>query len=189
LKKGRWMLKQLYRKEGSKMNRRGMIMIVLMFVFSLGFVVANAYAGEVTSKGWNRAYEASDIIGSRVWNLQREDLGRISDLVIDDHGRVDLAILSSGWSLRMGEKVIAVPFAVLTYDSTERHFVFNISKERLESAPAYDKAALTNHTRVEDIYKYFGQQPYWTEGEEVGVPTMGQSMQEEKPEEFAPGYP
>ena len=171
------------------MIKRGMVMTALIFVVSLGFVAPNAHAGEVMSKGWDKAYEASDIIGARVWNLQREDLGRISDLVIDDHGRVELAILSSGWSLRMGEKLIAVPFAALTYDSTERHYVFYISKERLESAPAYDKAALTNHTRVEDIYKYFGQQPYWTEEGEVLVPAMGQSMQEEKPEEFAPGYP
>jgi len=138
--------------------------IALALVFSLGFVSANVYAGGGMSKGWHRAYEVGEIVGSHVKTPEGEELGRIHDFVIDSNGRVAFTILAYGGFMGMGEKLVAIPFSALTYDHIQKHLVVDISREKLESAPSFDRSELLNPKWAEDNYKYFGIQPYWTEG-------------------------
>jgi hypothetical protein len=157
-------------------------MIAFVAVFALGLFVAGAYAGEEMAKGINRLYGQGEIIGSEVKNLQGVHLGRITDLVIDPEGRVAFAILAHGGFLRMGETSVAVPFDTLTYDQKGKHFALDISTERLKSAPAFAMNDLASEKWAEEVYRYFGRQPYWTEGglvmegmkpiEEEGMGTM-----------------
>jgi sporulation protein YlmC with PRC-barrel domain len=145
--------------------------ITLVLVFSFGLVLVNGYARESISKGWHRTYEVGEMVGSPVKNPQGDELGRIHDFVIDSNGRVAFAILSFGWEyLRAGEKTVAVPFDALTYHRRGQYFVLDISKERLASAPPYDRSDVANEQWAEDTYKYFGQQPYWTERSERKAP-------------------
>jgi sporulation protein YlmC with PRC-barrel domain len=142
-------------------------------LISFGFSVANTYAGKYDngSAGKNpigsyfeRSYDVSKLIGMKVNNEQGENLGKIEDLVADSHGRIAFAILSYGGVLGMGETLVAVPFESLSYDSPWRLFVLNMSKEQLASAPKYEKRSdLANPKLAEDIYRFFGQQSYWTE--------------------------
>jgi len=41
-----------------------------------------------------------------------------------------------------------------------------MTSERLASAPSFDQnKAMTNPKFAEDVYRYFGLEPYWTEQE------------------------
>jgi hypothetical protein len=43
-------------------------------------------------------------------------------------------------------------------------FVLNTTQEQLATAPSFNKLAdMKNLRYAEDVYKHFGQQPYWTE--------------------------
>lgn len=139
-------------------------MIVLATIFSFGLLVANAYAAEQMDMGLGRPYGVSEMVGINVKNPQGDDLGRITDFVIDSQGQVAFAILSHGGFLRIGEKSVAIPFSALTYDRMGRHFVLDISKEKLASAPGFTLRDLYNEKWAGDDYRYFGLQPYWTEG-------------------------
>lgn len=60
--------------------------------------------------------------------------------MIDMHnGHVAYAVLSFGGFLDMGDKLFAVPWNALTLDTNNKRFVPNVSKERLKSAPGFDK--------------------------------------------------
>jgi hypothetical protein len=61
------------------------------------------------------------------------------------------------------EKSVAVPFGMLTYSTEGKHLVLDLAREKLDSAPAFDKSVLASGKSVEDTYKYYGQAPYWTE--------------------------
>jgi sporulation protein YlmC with PRC-barrel domain len=139
-------------------------MITAVAVFAFGLFAASAYASEEMAKGMNRPYELSEILGSTVKNLQGFYLGRITDLVVDPHGRVAFAVLSHGGFLRMGEESVAIPFDALTYDSKGKHFALDITPERFRSAPAFTTRDPINEKWADDVYRYFGRQPYWTEG-------------------------
>lgn len=55
-------------------------------------------------------YLGEDIIGARVHNQQGENIGSVTNLVIDKDGQVKSAILSVGGFLGIGDKHVAVPW-------------------------------------------------------------------------------
>jgi len=143
------------------------VILGLFLVFILGIGVGAVYfgSGPMTSD-WDRTYALSDIKGTHVKNMQGEDLGTLDDFVIGTDGRVGFAILSHA------DKLVAVPFDAITYNQSEKRFSLNMSKERIESAPAFDKSTdLSRSAWADDIHRYYGVQPYWGEerlGERLG---------------------
>jgi len=139
----------------------------LIGALCLALIVTNADSAAQMLSRMGRAFATNDILGVHVENPQGEVLGRISDLIVDSQGRVDLVVLSHGGFLRIGEKDTAVPFNALRYDQTGKRLTLDISKEQLAAAPTFKMTDLSDQKRAEEIYRYFGQQPYWSEGEEL----------------------
>jgi len=82
----------------------------------------------------------------------------------DSEGIASFAIVSHGGFLGFYEKKVAVLYSALTYDKERQHFTCAISKDRFESAPNIeDKAKLHDRSFAEEVYRYFGQHPYWTD--------------------------
>lgn len=87
-----------------------------------------------------KAFKIQEILGSNVRNLQGEELGEIEDIVVDvDSGRILYAIMDFGGFLGIGEKSFPVPWESLAPLPSEGVFYLNITKDRLEKAPSYDK--------------------------------------------------
>jgi sporulation protein YlmC with PRC-barrel domain len=83
---------------------------------------------------------AESLIGDRVINPDGEDLGKIEEIMIEmDTGKVNYAVLSFGGIMGMGDKLFAIPWHLLRVDPDNRQFVLNIEKERLKTAPGFDK--------------------------------------------------
>ena len=87
---------------------------------------------------------AKKIQGASVVNTKGETLGSVDDVVVDlESGKVGYAALSVGGVLGIGDKLFAVPFEEfkITHDTNNNiSFVLDVSKERLENAPGFDKA-------------------------------------------------
>jgi len=157
------------------MNR--MLIMTATLLVAFGLTMGVALSNEPMVKGWNQPYEISNLVGTPVSNTKGEVLGRIDEFVIDQ-GRISFAVLAHGGFLRFGEKRVAVPFSALSYDQGARHFVLDITKEKLDSAPAFDLGSYrASRQWAEDVYKYYGQQPYWTEG---GMKSSTESPMKEK---------
>ncbi|TAK60446.1 PRC-barrel domain-containing protein [Methylobacter sp.] len=87
-----------------------------------------------------RLMGADTLIGNDVYNENNEDLGDIKEIMLDmTNGQVSYAVLSFGGFLGMGEKLFAVPWDALKLDTEHKRFVLNVNKNRLESAPGFDK--------------------------------------------------
>jgi sporulation protein YlmC with PRC-barrel domain len=87
-----------------------------------------------------RAFRAKDIIGSRVINLEGQQIGTIANLVIDiDTGRILYAALDFGGFLGFRDKLFAVPWQSLAALPTEGLFILDQSKKTLQKAPGFDK--------------------------------------------------
>lgn len=95
---------------------------------------------------WN----AQDVVGMKVVNTQGEDLGKIEEIVIHPRGDVAYAVLSFGGTLGVGDKLFAIPWSVLQSHATEatrgdeKKLVLTVDKERLKSAPGFDKSKWPN---------------------------------------------
>jgi sporulation protein YlmC with PRC-barrel domain len=84
--------------------------------------------------------KASKLIGMQVRNTKNENLGKISDLVLDQKsGKVAYAALSVGGVLGVGDKLVAVPFEAFTPNPGQDGLVLNIDKQRLQQATGFSQ--------------------------------------------------
>ncbi len=138
-----------------------LIVVCFIVVFAIGFISANiydSYPGRGGTLGWGRAHEVTDMIGTQVKNPIGDELGKISDFLIDTSGQVTFAILS------YADKSVAVPFWILSYDREGKRLILDTTKEKLAAAPAFAKDSLSNQKWAVETYKHFGHQPYWSDG-------------------------
>jgi sporulation protein YlmC with PRC-barrel domain len=110
-----------------------------------------------------RLMGADTLLGEDVYNRQDEDLGDIKEIMLDMRGgRVAYAVLSFGGFLGVGEKLFAVPWSALTLDTVNKRFILDISKERLENAPGFDKDNWPDMAGTEftnQIHTFYGTHP------------------------------
>ena len=115
---------------------------------------------------------ADTLIGERVANGADEDLGDIKEIMLDmQTGQVAYAVLAFGGFLGMGEKLFAVPWQALHLDTANKRFVLNVEKERLKTAPGFDKDAwpdMSDLSWAGGIHSFYGTDP-----NRSGAPTMG----------------
>lgn len=107
---------------------------------------------------------ADTLIGNDVSNQNDDNLGDIKEIMLDMRtGRVSYAVLSFGGFLGMGDKLFAVPWSALTLDTVNKRFLLNVEKDRLESAPGFDKDQWPNMADPsweKGIHDYYGTKPY-----------------------------
>ncbi|KAF0811470.1 hypothetical protein IGB42_04088 [Andreprevotia sp. IGB-42] len=108
---------------------------------------------------------ADTLEGNDVINLQGEDLGEIKGLMLDvERGRVAYAVLSFGGFLGLGDKLFAIPFSALILDTDNKQFVLNESRDRLKTAPGFDKdhwPSMADERWAHEIHTYYNASPYW----------------------------
>jgi sporulation protein YlmC with PRC-barrel domain len=106
--------------------------------------------------------ESDRLMGAEVKLPGGDVAGRINDFVIDSSdGRIAFLVLSDVPG--RPTTLVAVPFGTLTTRSGDA-FVLNTTQEHLAAARSFDESRDLNNSRwAGDVYRYFGQQPYWTE--------------------------
>jgi ribosomal 30S subunit maturation factor RimM len=95
---------------------------------------------------------ASDMIGETVTNAANENIGDINDVIINEQGQVQAAVIGVGGFLGIGEKNVAVEWDSFTVtpqadnDADKVKVQLNATKETLEAAPAYARLGDDNAT-------------------------------------------
>ena len=114
----------------------------------------------------NLILSSTSITGTNVTNQKGENLGEIKDLMIDtETGTVNYAVLSFGGFLGLGDKYFAIPFEAFSVNTTTEKFTLNVTKDRLENAPGFDKdnwPKTSDHKYWDSLYKHYGveRRPY-----------------------------
>ncbi|MGB3610548.1 MAG: PRC-barrel domain-containing protein [Cellvibrio sp.] len=111
-----------------------------------------------------RLMGADTLIGNDVYNHNNEDLGDIKEIMLDmSSGQVAYAVLSFGSFLGLGEKLFAVPWDALKLDTINKRFILNVDKDRLKSAPGFDKddwPDMADQSWAQDVHAYYGTRPH-----------------------------
>lgn len=96
---------------------------------------------------------ADELIGKTVVNQNGEDVGEISDIVLNAADKAVLAVLSVGGFLGIGEKDVAVPFDQLEPGDNEAILMSSATEEDLKSMPEYqaDEAGFESYPRDRPI--------------------------------------
>jgi sporulation protein YlmC with PRC-barrel domain len=78
---------------------------------------------------------ASKMIGSAVYDLQNRDIGKVSDLVLNKDGAVDVVVLDVGSFLGMGGKYVGIPINDIKTD--HNRLTLDRTKEQLQQMAAF----------------------------------------------------
>ena len=109
----------------------------------------------------NPILSTSSLNNTPVVNTTGEDLGKIQDLMVDTgSGRVQYAVLDFGGFLGIGDKLFAVPLQAFTVDTQNERFVLDVTKDRLENAPGFDKSnwpSTADQAFLDNVYDFYGQ--------------------------------
>jgi sporulation protein YlmC with PRC-barrel domain len=107
---------------------------------------------------------AGTLVGNDVVSPAGEALGSIKEIMLDMRtSRVRYAVLSCGGFLSVGEKLFAVPWEALTLDTENKRFVLDVTRERLDSAPGFDKNQwpdMADPTWEKAIHAHYDAIPY-----------------------------
>jgi len=138
--------------------------VAVLFVLSLGFAAASHAAS--MAQGGLTTYDTSKLIGLTVMARNGVKLGQIFDLVANSNGRLDFAIVMQPGFEEFPGRLVVVPFATLTLSNVGPHnirVVFREDKEKFYEGPDWT-GKLNDLKQVASVDRYFGIQPYWTEG-------------------------
>jgi sporulation protein YlmC with PRC-barrel domain len=106
----------------------------------------------------------SFLCGTQVADKTGELLGNIEDFMVDlTTGRISYAVLSFGGFIGIGNKLFAIPINALKLDLDGESFILDVDKERLESAPGFDKSNwpdMADSKWESDVHSYYGVRPY-----------------------------
>ncbi|WP_422370886.1 PRC-barrel domain-containing protein [Hoeflea sp.] len=113
---------------------------------------------DATAMGENTLYSrsslASDLIGSAIYASSAEDadmIGDVNNIVIAPNGEVASVVVGVGGFLGIGEKDVEIEFRTIEWVDRDgdRWLVANMSREQLESAPAFNYEEVYTEARSE----------------------------------------
>lgn len=123
-----------------------------------GDTTAGSDTGSATSSP--RLISSGKVQGTEVYGPSGDHVGEIDHLMIERvTGRVAYAVMSFGGFLGMGKTFFPIPWNALKYDTTVDGYRTDVTREQVESAPAYTGGETfdwTNddwHSRVHDHYR------------------------------------
>lgn len=80
---------------------------------------------------------ASELMGYAVTNPQNENIGHVSDLLLDQNQRPVGMVIAIGGFLGIGAKHVALPMDMISIDRGNKVIRVNLSKEQLTKAPTF----------------------------------------------------
>lgn len=78
--------------------------------------------------------------GTPVLNAKGENIGNVSDVILDANGQAKSLVVGVGGFLGVGAKEVAVPYSAIKFGeilNSRRLVVLDVTKEQLLAAPAY----------------------------------------------------
>lgn len=120
-------------------------------------------------------YLASNLMGETVYNGTGDDaekIGEVTDLVIKQDGQVEALVVGVGGFLGIGQKDVALEFAVAEWAERDgdEWLVIPTNKEALEALPDFDRSAFTPQDATAEV----GNTTPAT-GQDIGVATNSSS--------------
>ncbi|MFI4854033.1 MAG: PRC-barrel domain-containing protein [Phycisphaerales bacterium JB065] len=82
---------------------------------------------------------AADIRGREIYNRENEQIGTLTELIIDTRtGTVQYAVVSFGGWLGIDSESVAVPMGAFAWDRSEQRFLLPTTRAKVEAAPKFN---------------------------------------------------
>ncbi len=103
----------------------------------------------------------TSVVGARVVATQGEEVGQISDVVLDQQsGCMAYVVLSVDQNGT--RKTVAAPWSVLRSGTDSHTFTIQVDREKIFNAPVWESTRIDEYSRtdwISNVYSYYGVQP------------------------------
>ncbi len=124
---------------------------------------------------FHNVHKLNQLIGMSVEDVNNQNIGKISNVVVDmPSGRLLYAVFSPASSLNLGDNLFAMPSDAFTLSSDQKHLVTGVDKQKLAAAPHFQKnqwPTLSDPTFASQVYQYYGKQAWFSGGSSNYQPT------------------
>ncbi len=113
----------------------------------------------------------SKLIGMKIQNSRKENVGQIKDIVVDPAStRIQYVAVTYGGFLGLGDKLFAVPMRAIQFqqdpDSRDRVvLVLDVTKEQMNGAQGFDESNWPNFADQNfstELYRRYKLEDYWS---------------------------
>jgi sporulation protein YlmC with PRC-barrel domain len=84
-----------------------------------------------------KEYRAANLIGVSVMNSADEEIGEVTDIVLNEEDQVVGVVLSVGGFLGIGDKWVGIPIEQVEFNEDEETARAEYASEQLENAPPF----------------------------------------------------
>jgi len=106
-----------------------------------GFSGSNERVDWPATSGTPLYRTAEWLLDADVYTSGNQDAADIKDFMIDrGSGRIEYVVLDTKSRLNIGDRLIAVPFQQLRWDSVNKRFILGVGAESLRDMPDYDES-------------------------------------------------
>lgn len=98
---------------------------------------AEAATGDIIAAQEANQILADSLIGKDVVNASGEAIGEVSDILLEQDGRVVGLVVSSGGVLGVGGNKVGVPWQKVSYTAESDEVRLDMTKEQLAQAPKF----------------------------------------------------
>jgi uncharacterized protein YrrD len=136
---------------------------------------------KAADQGDTHLRSASEVSGYVIHALDG-DLGHVTDVLFDDVSWAAryLVVDTSNWWF--GKHVLVAPEWVTDISWSERSVSINVTRQRLKSAPLYDRAEHVDRQWEAAYYRHLQQPGYWLTDDEARAITAAQSYLRDEPD-------
>ena len=131
----------------AKLVKRSVWVVIVMAALSLSSRAWSDDAPAATSSVQNVAPEAAEaILGRRVVDASGTELGRLVDVLVDENGQPQAAVIDFGGFMGVGNRKVAVHWSALHFNPAEgkHRILLDMTPNEIKAAPEFlnaDKAA------------------------------------------------
>lgn len=95
--------------------------------------------GQQTEMLKENQFRASKVIGADVYGQDKDKIGEVEDLVLEEDGKISQVVVKVGGTLGMGGKNVAVPMSELKLDDLkDGRLALDKTQQQLEQMAAFD---------------------------------------------------
>lgn len=127
---------------------------------------------------FNNTHGIRQLPGTDVRNVMDQKIGDVDSVLVDlVAGRVGYVILAPDREMRFDQDHFAMPPDMFTLNKDGKSLTADITREKLASAPRFQKGSLPNFNdpqMISRVYTFYGKRPY-TEG--MGLQPTGQEQE------------
>lgn len=109
---------------------------------------------------------ANDVRGREVKDSEGDSIGKVADLLVDDHEKkVRFLLVEHGGFLGFGNAKTLIPVEAIT-EVTAHAVLIKLQRDSVASAPGYTPDLVDDRDHHSSIYGHYGYAPYWGPGYE-----------------------